>query len=125
MIMSTNVTSEILDIYGTQWYDMSVFDSSMSLVINVNDQSRLIAEFVASVALSNSAVWFRIVIDGQYVSTTCYASSSPGTLLPVQAKILTDPLPVGQHTVDVQFYQAESNSRLLDRALYVTEIAPP
>ncbi len=125
VITSHNVTTEILDVYGAQWYDMSVFDSSMSLAIDINNQSRLMAEFVASVSLSNSAVWLRIVVDGHYVSTTCYALSIPAMQLPVQVKILTAPLLAGQHTIDVQFYQADGISTMLDRSLYVTEISPP
>ena len=125
MITSHNVTTEILDVYGAQWYDMAVFDSSMSLVIDINNQSRLMAEFVASVSLSNSAVWLRIVVDGHYVSTTCYPLSIPAMQLPVQVKILTAPLLAGQHTIDVQFYQADGVSTMLDRSLYVTEISPP
>jgi len=125
VIGSHNVTAEILDAYEAQWYDMSVFDSSMSLAINISNQSRLMAEFVASVSLSNSAVWLRIVVDGQHVSTTCYASSVPSAQLPVQVKILTGPLLAGQHMIDVQFYQADGVSTMLDRSLYVTEISPP
>jgi hypothetical protein len=125
VIVSQNVTSEILETYGTQWYDMSIFDSSMSLAIDVSDQSRVIAEFDATVTLSNSATWLRIVVDGQYVSTVCYASSIPAMQLPVQVKILTDPLSAGQHMIDVQFYQADGISTMLDRSLYVTEISLP
>ena len=108
--------------YEAQWYDMSVFDSSMRLTIDVNDQSRLLAEFMASVAVSNSAVWFRIVIDGAYISTVCYLSTSPGSNLPVQVKLLTGALSAGQHTIDVQFYRVTGVSKLLDRSLYATEL---
>jgi len=126
MLASQNVTSAILDNqYASQWYDMSVFDSSMSMTINVNDQSRIFAEFATSVALSNSGVWFRIVVDGQYVSTASYASSSPGTYMPIQVKFLTDALTAGQHTVDVQFYRASGTSIALDRCIFVTELPPP
>jgi hypothetical protein len=125
VIVNHNVTSEILETYGGQWYDMSVFDRSMSLAIDVSDQSRIMAEFFASVTLSNSATWLRIVVDGQQVSTVCYASSIPAMQLPVQVKILTDPLSAGQHTIDVQFYQADGISTMLDRSLYVTEISLP
>jgi hypothetical protein len=125
VIVGQNVTAEALEGYGPQWYNMSIFDGSMSLTIDINDQSRLLAEFIASVSLSNSGVWFRIVVDGLYVSTTCYASSNPGITVPVQVKILTGFLSAGQHTINVQFYQAGGTSTLLDRSLFVTELAPP
>jgi hypothetical protein len=104
---------------------MTIFDSLMSLAIDISDQSRILAEFASTVYLSNSGTWFRIVVDGQHVSTVCYASSNPNMHLPVQVKILTDPLPAGQHTIDVQFYQADAISTILDRYLYVTEISLP
>ena len=94
----------------------------MSMTINVYDQSRIFAEFAASVSLSNSGAWFRIVVDGQYISTVCYTSSSPGMNLPVQVKILTDNLTAGEHSVDVQFYRTNGISILLDRSLYITEL---
>ena len=126
MLASQNVTSVNLDAqYASQWYDMSVIDSSMSMTINVNDQSRIFAEFATSVVLSNSGVWFRIVVDGQYVSTASYASSAPGTYMPIEVKFLTDALTAGQHTVDLQFYRASSVSIVLDRCLFVTELPPP
>jgi len=126
MHVNQNVTSATLDlIYANQWYDMLVLDSSMSMTVNVKDQSRILAEFATSVSLSNSGVWFRIVVDGQHISNVCYASSSPGMYLPIQVKILTDALAAGQHTVDVQFYRTNGVSTLLDRSLYVTELPPP
>ena len=125
MIVGQNATAETLNGYGPQWDNMSIFDGSMSLTIDIKDQSRLLAEFIASVSLSNSEVWFRIVVDGQYVSIICYASSNPGITVPVQVKILTGALFAGQHTIDVQFYQAGGTSTLLDRSLFITELAPP
>jgi Collagen triple helix repeat (20 copies) len=108
------------------WYDMSAFDSSMSMTINVNEQSRILAEFATSVYLSNAGANFRIVVDHQYFSTVCYTSSNPPMTLPVQVKILTGALSAGQHIIEVQFYRASDNYPLLmDRFLMVTELPPP
>jgi len=102
---------------------MAVFDSSMIMTININDQSKILAEFFTSVYLSNSEVWFRIVIDNQYYSTVSYASSITAMNLPVQLKILTGSLSAGEHTIAVQFYRTSGSSTLLrDRLLIVSEL---
>lgn len=123
ILANQNATAETIGVnYTTQWYDMSVFDSSMSLTISVSNQSRIMAEFMTSAVLANSEIRFRIVIDDQYNSTICYASSTPGMSLPVQVKFLTDALSGGQHTIDVQFYRVAGTTILLDRTLYVAEL---
>ena len=127
-ITNQNATAAIIgaDYSRSLWYDISTFDSSMSMTINVNEQSRILAEFVTSVYLSNAGANFRIVVDHQYFSTVCYASSNPPMTLPVQVKILTDALSAGQHIIEVQFYRASDNYPLLmDRFLMVTELPPP
>ena len=129
VIQSQNVTSASLDAYNlTQWYNMSVFDSSMTLTMDIQSESRIYAEFLSTATFTNSEVWLRIVVDNQYNSTVCYVGcfevpSSPTLHLPIQVKILTDTLPAGTHTVDVQFYRFNGFPTLLDRSLYVTELA--
>jgi len=126
MLQNQNITAASLGAYtATNWYNMSVFDSSMHLTININDQSRICAEFATTVYLGDAEVWFRIVIDNQYVSTICYTSSSPNMHLPVQMKILTSALSAGQHTIDVQFYLVKGTPTVLDRALTLTEQPSP
>jgi len=129
VLQSQNVTAASLGTYNAaRWYNMSEFDSSMRLTINVNDQSRILAEFATSVYQSNAAIRFRIVVDNQYVSTTCYAglgTSTPTQYMPVQVKILTGALSAGQHTIDVQFYRVSGLPTLMDRSLFVTELSPP
>jgi len=124
MLVSTNLTSVILDSSydATQWLNMSAFDSSMSTTINVNGQSRILAEFAASVSLSNSAVWFRIVVDNQYSSTVCRLSSSPNMDLPIYVKILTGSLSAGEHVIEVQFYRVSSTTTVHERAIFMTEL---
>ena len=121
----TQTTFAEKDYNVSVWYNMTVFDSSMSMTVDVSDQSRILAEFATSVFLSSDAMNFRIVIDNQYFSFVCYASSSPNVNQPVQVKILTGPLSAGQHTIDVQFCRIEGNPTVLDRALFVTELPPP
>lgn len=129
VLQSQNATAASLGAYNaTEWYNMSVFDSSMHLTISVNDQSRILAEFATSVSSTNSAVWLKIVVDNQN-STVCYVGmlgpNSPNTYLPAQVKILTGALSAGQHTIDVQFYRFSGLPTLMDRSLYVTELPPP
>ena len=51
------------------WQNMSLFDGSMSLTVDVRNQSKIYAVFVCSVALNNPAsVWFRIAVDNQFYS---------------------------------------------------------
>ncbi len=130
IIESQNVTSASLAAYNlTQWYNMSVFDRSMSLSVNVQSQSRVYAQFVSTVFFTNSEVWFRIVVDNLYNSTVCYAGllgpNAPAMHLPVQVNILTNPLSAGTHKVDVQFYSFSGLPTLLDRSLYVAELSSP
>ena len=124
------MTTASLGTYNpTQWFNMGVFDSSMSLTINVQSQSRIYAEFATTASFINSEVWVRIVVDNQYVSSVCYAGllgpNAPVMRLPIQVKILTGALSAGTHTVDVQFYRSSGLPSLLDRSLYVSELTPP
>lgn len=130
VLQSQNLTHNSLDAFtAAQWHNMSVFDGSMSLTIDVNDQSRILAEFLTSAYLTDSEVRFRIVVDNQYVSADSYTGllgpSSPSISAAVQAKFLTGPLSAGQHRVDVQFYVVTGQLTVMDRSLYLTELPPP
>ena len=129
VIQSQNITAANLGAYNPQWWNMSMFDSSMRLTINVQSQSRICAEFLSTVTITNSDVSFRIVVDNQYYSSTCYTMQSgtsvPTMRLPIQMKILTDPLLAGTHTIDIQFNRLNGPSTIMDRSLYVTELTAP
>ncbi len=131
VIQSQNVTPASLEAYSlAQWYNMSVFDSSMTLTIDIQSESRICAEFLSTATFTNSEVWLRIIVDNQHTSTVCYVGcfevpSSPTLHLPIQVKILTDTLPAGTHTVNVQFYRFNGFPTLLDRSLYITQLAAP
>jgi len=124
MLVSQNLTSSILDaVYSSaQWYNLSVFDTSMRTTLNINDQSRILVEFATTISLSNSGVWFKIVVDNQYVSTVCRASTSPNMDLPIYVKILTGSLSAGEHVIEVQFYRVNGITTILDRSIYMTEL---
>ncbi len=124
MIVSDNLTAINIDTtYAeAQWYNMSVFDSSMKAIFNVSDQSRILAEFATTVSLSSSGIRFRIVVDNQYFSAECRASTSPNMDIPIYVKILTGSLSAGQHTIEVQFYRVSGITTLRDRAIYMTEL---
>ena len=129
-LQNQNVTSENLAIYNaTQWINMSVFDSSMRLTITVNDQSRLLVNFISYVYSNNAATWFRVVVDNQYTSMVCYTgilgSSGPNDYDSVVVQFLTGALSAGEHTIDVQFYRVSGTSTLLDRSLCIVELPPP
>ncbi len=131
IIQSQNTTLANLGAYSlNQWYNLSVLDSSMTLTIDIQSQSKICAEFMSTAIFTNSEVWVRIVVDNQYTSITCYVGcfevpSSPTLHLPIQVRILTDPLPAGTHTIEVQFLRFNGLPALLDRALYATELATP
>ncbi len=130
IIQNQNASSESIGAYNVNtWYSMAVFDSSMSQVISINDKSSINAEFTGSVYLSNSAVWFRIVIDNQHYSTICYAGllgpTAPSLYMPVHLNILISALSAGEHTIEVQFFRVSGLPTLLDRSLTVAEYAPP
>jgi hypothetical protein len=129
ILQSQNVTSVSLGSYTMdQWYNMSVFDSSMRMTINVQDQSRIYAEFLSSVNIANLAsLWLRIVVDNQFNSTVCkvglLSPSAVNLNLQTQVKILTGALSAGQHTIEVQFLRDDGTPTLMDRSLSVTELA--
>lgn len=131
IIQSQNVTSASLGTYNlSQWYNMSVFDSSMRLTINVQDQSRISAEFLSSVSIpSQGIISLMIVVDNQFNGTVFNVgiANVPALTItfPIQAKILTNALPAGEHTIEVQFLRNDGTPLLMERSFYVSELASP
>jgi hypothetical protein len=129
VISRHNVTTASLDPYTVgQWLNMSIFDSATSVSINVQDGSRICAEFLSSVELSTvGAISLRIVIDNQFNSTVVSTEilSGPTVMLvvPIHVKILTDALPAGEHTIEIQFLRDAGAPILRERSIFVTEIA--
>lgn len=130
IIQSQSANTSDLSAYTIgQWYNMSALDGSMRLTINTQNQSRIYAEFLGTVSISSGgAISLRIVVDNQITSTVSHAGVSGANValnLTVQAKILTIALPAGQHTIDVQFLRNSGTPILMERSLYVTELAFP
>ena len=126
VIQSQNVTTiSLVSFTASQWSNMSVLDDSMRLTINVQDGSRICAEFLSSVTLSSSGtISLKIVVDNQFTSIVYNAGIQPAVTLtlPIQVKILTDALPAGEHIVEVQFLRNDGTQVLTERLLYVTEM---
>lgn len=115
-----------------QWYNMSDFDSSMRMTMNVQQNSKIFVQFSSSHTLSSGAsILVRLVVDNIYNSSIYQASSpsppSSGTYsFPGHVEFLTGPLSSGQHTIEVQFQRnLDGPSTQLERTLTATEIATP
>ena len=113
----------------SEWFNMSDFDSSMKITINIQQDSKIFVQFSSSHTLSSGAsILVKIVVDNLYNSTIYKASSpsppSSGTYsFPAHIEFLTGSLSSGQHTIEVQFQRDVTGpSTQLDRTLTVTEI---
>jgi len=133
ILQNRNATEVSTSSYSPdQWFNMSSFDSSMKITINIQQNSKIFVQFSSTHFLSSpSSIWVRIVVDNNY-NSSIYKSSAltpaSGTYrMPGHVEFLTGPLSAGQHTIDVQFLKENlSNSpRVSDRTLTVMEITTP
>jgi hypothetical protein len=130
-IQNRNETSSSLAPYTPDlWYNMSVFDGSMRITMNVQNQSKIYAKFSSSNSFgAESSLSLRISIDNQFNSTLSRTEiGSPATqtwILPCYIEVLTDPLSDGQHTIEVQFMTNSPLTSILERTLTVLEFASP
>lgn len=113
-----------------QWVNMSDFDSSMRITINIQQGSRIYVQFSSSYILPTASIQVRIVVDSNYNSSICKVSvpAPPASgiyTIPGSLEFLTDPLSAGQHTVEVQFMWENEVPTILDRTLTVAEITSP
>jgi hypothetical protein len=128
MIQKRNSTEVSIDNYNlTQWFNISDFDSSMSLIIDVQQDSRIFAQFSTSHTLEPPAsIWVRIVVDGVLNSSKYECSTGPpasGTYkIPGHVEFLTDLLDAGLHTINVQFLREVGNPTINERTLTAIEI---
>ena len=131
ILQNRNDTQEDTGSYTEdQWFNMSEFDSSMRITINLQQNSKIFAQFSGTHYLDSPAsIWIRIVVDSNYNSSKYMCSllsPASGTFrLPGHVEFLTNPLNAGQHTIDVQFYREVGSPLILDRTLTVSEIASP
>lgn len=130
ILQNRNDTAVDISSYAnTQWFNMSDFDSSMKITINIQQNSKIFAQFSTSQTLdAGDSILVRIVVDN--FNSSAYKASTPsppasGTyIIPGHIEFLTNPLSAGQHTIEVQF-QKETSPIILDRTLTVTEITSP
>jgi len=113
-----------------QWFNMSTFDSSMRIVVNVQENSRIFAEFSGTHYFTSAgSIWVRLVVDNIYNSSVYKCSSlgpaSPIFNMPGHTELLTDALSTGYHTIEVQFLREDGSPRILDRSLTMMEITSP
>lgn len=113
-----------------QWHNISDLDPSMTITMNVQQNSQIFAQFSGSYTLERpSSLWIRIVVDNNHNSSVCTlyvgpSSASGAYKMPGHIEFLTVPLNAGSHTVNVQFMREGAGStELLDRTLTVIEIA--
>jgi hypothetical protein len=131
ILQNRNDTQEDTSSYTEgQWYNMSEFDASMRITINIQNDSKIFAQFSGTHYLDSPAsIWVRIVADSTYNSSKCMCSvlsPASGTFrLPDHVEFLTNPLNAGQHTIDVQFYRELGSPLILERTLTVMEVTTP
>jgi len=131
ILQNRNETQQGTTTYAAvQWFNMSQFDPSMKMTINIQQNSKIFALFSSTQSLSAPAsIWVRIVVDNTYNSSVYKVSFGPpssGTFtIPGSIEFLTDPLNAGQHTIDVQFLRENlaGSIQILDRTLTVIETA--
>jgi hypothetical protein len=130
-IQNRNETSNSLAAYSHDlWYNMSVFDSSMRITMDIQNQSKIYAKFSCSNSLgADSSLWLRISVDNQFNSTVSRSKvGSPADhnwILPCYVELLTDSLSAGQHTIEIQFMIDSAQVSILGRTLTVMELASP
>jgi hypothetical protein len=131
IIQSRNTTIFETQSYGTmQWVNMSNLDSTMMININVQQNSKLLIQFSASISINGPAsLQTRIVVDNNYISTVSknsVGSSSTGIMtLSNHIEFLTDPLNSGAHIINLQILRENGSPTILDRTITIMEIAGP
>ena len=110
-----------------QWINMSDVDSAMIVNINVQQDSRLLIQFSASVSINPpGSLQTQIVVDNNDISTVSknsVGSSSTGIMtLSNHIEFLTGPLNSGSHIVNLQILRESGSPTILDRTITITEI---
>jgi hypothetical protein len=114
--------------YATmQWVNMSDLDSAMIININVQQDSRLLIQFSASISIDPpGSLQTRIVVDNNDISTVSknsVGSSSTGIMtLSNHIEFLTGPLNSGSHIANLQILRENGSPTILDRTITITEI---
>ena len=111
-----------------QWYNISGVDSSMEISINVQQNSKIFAQFSGTHTIEPPAsIWVRIVVDNNYNSSMYICATGPpasGTYkMTGHIEFLTNSLDAGPHIINAQFLREFGSPDILDRTLTVIEIA--
>jgi hypothetical protein len=111
-----------------QWVNVSDLDSAMMININVQQNSRLLIQFSASISINPpGSLQTRVVVDNNDVSTVSknsVGSSSTGIMtLSNHIEFLIGPLNSGSHVVNLQILRESGSPIILDRTITVMEIA--
>lgn len=111
-----------------QWINMSKFDTTMTITINVQQNSKLLIQFSASILIDPpGSLQTRLVLDNSdnsIVSFNSVGSSSTGILkFPNHIEFFTGPLNSGLHTINLQLLRESGSPTFLDRSLTVMELA--
>jgi hypothetical protein len=128
-----NKNTTILDTQSytsMQWANMSDLDSTMMMNINVQQNSRLLIQFSASISIDPpGGLQTRIVVDNNYNSTVSKNSvdswSTGIRTFSNHIECLTDPLNSGLHTINLQILRENGSPTILDRTITIMEIASP
>ena len=129
IIQTKNDTIQSMqNLVAMQWVNMSIFDSSMSIDISVQQNSRLLIQFSASILIDPpGSLNTRLVLDNSENSSVSFnsvGSSSAGILkLPNHIEFLTNSLDAGTHTINLQLQRENGSPELLDRTITIIEIA--
>ena len=129
VIQSINTTIQEIQSYTSmQWTNVSELDSAMMININVQQNSRLLVQFSASISIDPpGSLQTRIVVDDNYNSTASknsVGSSSTGIMtFPNHIEFLTVPLDSGLHTIVIQVLRETGSPTILDRVITIMEIA--
>jgi hypothetical protein len=126
-IQNRNSTMQDTGSYAVlEWFNMSELDSSMTITIDVQQNSRLLVQFSASISLEiPGSLRTRIVVDNNLNSTESVTSVGPPNVeikFPSHIEFLTDPLNSGSHTVNLQCLRENGSPIVLDRTLTVIEL---
>jgi hypothetical protein len=129
VIQSGNTTMQgTQSLTSMQWANVSELDSAMMITINVQQNSRLLIQFSASISIDPpGSLQTRIIVDNNYASTVSknsVGSSSTGIMtLSNHIEYLTNPLNSGLHTINLQILRENGSPTILDRTITIMEIA--
>ena len=129
ILQRSNVTViETDELSQANWHNMSDFDPSMDIIIDISQNSKILVEFTGIHFMETpSSIWVRVVVDNVLVSTRYMLSvgtpASVSTYNCGHLEFLTDSLVAGEHIIQVQFLKDAGNPTIVDRVLTAIEIS--